>query len=255
MTQERKLIAGAQSELIFPDGPRFVNHSLHVSTASSTIATGQKPNGTQEGDLLVSCISCVTGNTPGSLGSPAGWTNKFNFNNSNGVLNQTIIEWKVAGASEPSEYTWSIGFNGSQNITILRFDNIFAAAPDFIGAGAQVASTTQGIPTPIVVGDISSTRDDSWLIGLYTSFAVGDFVTPAPEFTQVINNSLATVGNDCNSCVAIMKLPTAGATGTRSWDRPTERASTACHFVLQPHTGALHVFTDVADVSQDQEVE
>lgn len=102
-----------------------------------------KPTGTVEGDLLVGFfIDDATGQT---LNLPAGWTaigTQFN----DGIMHG-ILGYKIAGASEPSTYTWSItGSTTYPMAHIIRVDTFDASTPIGNTTFSTGNSNTRTIP-------------------------------------------------------------------------------------------------------------
>ncbi len=254
MTQERKITGASASSLLIAPGPRFVNHTRRFGVSTDPIA--DVPNGVQNGDILIMCFAAVAGGLTGNLVTPSGWTTIVN-RQTNSSLCQSVVSWRVSDGSEPSTYTWDIGFNSRYQCCMMRWDNIFAAPGDFIG---QV--TNNGTPNQqtIVQSSITSTRDDSVLISTYGCLSSqnpdpGPGVPP-PEHDNIVYAEQTTSGSDNTHIVGWEKIPTAAATGTRTWTQTNSlNAHSGGMFILQPHLGTLTEFDDVADVSQAQVVD
>lgn len=71
-----------------------------------------KPSGTQEGDIMIAMVVKKDANLPNSV--PSGWTLIGNSGPANCYM---FLYYKVAGASEPSSYSW--GFTQSSICRIL----------------------------------------------------------------------------------------------------------------------------------------
>lgn len=88
------------------------------SSVSSTSVTVAKPSGTLAGDFML-LTTCVANPAAGILQAPAGWTEI-----QRGGLNDDdpVVGWfKVAGASEPADYTLTINLTGAIGAGIITF--------------------------------------------------------------------------------------------------------------------------------------
>lgn len=105
-------------------GIEFRSVAENYSTGTTSI-TINKPSGTIEGDLMVAIIDV---NVISSIPTPpSGWNLKQSDSVSTGGVFE--IYYKVAGGSEPSDYTWS--WSGSQRAggSIATFIGSFDADP------------------------------------------------------------------------------------------------------------------------------
>lgn len=89
-----------------------------VGTSVSTYRTVAKPTGTAEGDLLFAQVARNTDtNQPSSV--PEGWALVPGTTyRGNSTLSYYALYYKVAGASEPADYTWTWA-SGSYRIAIV----------------------------------------------------------------------------------------------------------------------------------------
>jgi hypothetical protein len=86
-------------------GISFVAASEASTTNSGTLAL-DKPTGTIQGDLMLTYVNSYTGAADPT--APSGWTKIRLVNGGSGVIG--LSAWyKIAGASEPASYTWSVG--------------------------------------------------------------------------------------------------------------------------------------------------
>lgn len=103
----------------------FVTHSTNTASASIS-CTVTKPTGTISGDLLIACIAKTTTGTPTP---PSGWdtissdSTLKNFTQGTAFASGCGFYWKIAGGSEPADYTWT-STSGEWIITILCFRGI-----------------------------------------------------------------------------------------------------------------------------------
>lgn len=110
------------------------------SYPSSTSIVMAKATGAVEGDLLLTCIHISVSGTINSV--PSGWT----LLRHQGFTGQDMyVYWKIAGASEPSTYTF--GFSGAcrKAGTMYAFSGVNQSAPigvDTFGTATEVFSST-----------------------------------------------------------------------------------------------------------------
>jgi hypothetical protein len=85
--------------------PRTETYFNASSLSSPYNATVNKPSGTAEGDILFAIVCAyATGITIDSV--PSGWN--WLESNGSGTSDRYWLYYKIAGASEPSSYTWSL---------------------------------------------------------------------------------------------------------------------------------------------------
>jgi hypothetical protein len=95
------LFLGAAAFAAIVSGTSTTNISAHVTYTQLTI---NKPT-VSVGDVMVASIAVLDGSI-GNVTAPTGWTQIARTDND---VNVTLISyWKVASASEPSTYTWTI---------------------------------------------------------------------------------------------------------------------------------------------------
>jgi hypothetical protein len=95
-----------------------VESSASNTATATTSLTITKPSGTVSGDVLVAFVNMIRSsaiNTP-----PSGWTTI----EISGVFAYSHVYWKVAGASEPSSYTWDEGASTSWAGVIFRLSGV-----------------------------------------------------------------------------------------------------------------------------------
>lgn len=110
--------------------PTFVA-SAQNATSATTSLTINKPTGTQQNDLMVAIVQT---DASSSWTSPAGWTEVADKGGKPGVS----VAYKVAGASEGSNYTFTAGSSGDTTGSILTYRS---ATYDTVGAFTTGSST------------------------------------------------------------------------------------------------------------------
>ena len=184
--------------------------------------TVARPGGTTEGDLLLAVVAHQFGRHR-NLTPPGGWTAVPNTDRSDGN-NTRIHGWyKLAGASEPSSYTFTLTGGSGQDIAggILAVSGARATAP--INASGSQRNTS--VTTSVTAPSITTTTGNALLV---FGGACNDIVTFTPpggmieQFDRATTSSSVRVATE----VATAGLPNPGATGTR-----TATTSAACRSV------------------------
>lgn len=113
------------------------------NTSTCTIA---KPTSTASGNFMMALINSGGGVV---ISGPSGWTKETEYDSTNFAGTHTLW-WKVAGGSEPSNYTWTddSGDSTPLNGCILTWDGVDTSAPVNIVGNAESAGTdTKSTPS------------------------------------------------------------------------------------------------------------
>ena len=117
--------------------------------------TGAKPSGTVEGDLIVIWFSGDTPSRPG-VTWPSGFTAIYDQNDTDlGGGSWIFGAYKVAGASEPSTYTVTIGgmfYSGGSKCSIISYYNDVGVGSWNLLTRAANKVTSSSITSPSVTG-------------------------------------------------------------------------------------------------------
>src|ERR1044072_2712231 len=118
-----------------------------------------KPTGTAQGDVMFTFVNTFNGAQPSV---PSGWTLAKNQNNATPSLG-TYVYWKVAGASEPSTYSWGLdpGLDLAANIAVHTYRGVDTTNP--VGTAAKAVSTTA---ESLASGNVTISTPGSWLLGV-----------------------------------------------------------------------------------------
>jgi hypothetical protein len=192
--------------------------------------------------MIALLVSTIQGDTDGSTMSsaPTGWTleNEYTINAVSGQ--HVYIYWKIAGASEPSSYSWTwtnlAGWAGQ----ITTFRNVNTTSP------IHVEGTVEKRENPLTSSEPNSpsitTTIDSSLIWLYEVNDDGvDASSSGPSGTSYIG-SLETIdpGNGIGLSTAYFTQAIAGVTGDKSWILDATEENSAQQIALAP----MEVSTD-----------
>jgi hypothetical protein len=105
----------------------FRSSAVADNTATGdTSFTVNKPAGVVQYDVMVAQITFNGGNSVG-ITEPSNWILANRKNNGN-VLSQAIY-WKVAGASEPADYTWTFDVSKKASGGILAYSGVDNTTP------------------------------------------------------------------------------------------------------------------------------
>lgn len=174
------------------------------TTAVTTAATGltvSAPAGTSSGDVLVSCLAS-SGATVAT--APSGWTR---FAAATGVSNPKVYGYyKVAGSSEPSSYGWTFSSSVTSSGGIARYtgatglDGTTSVAAGALASSGTVPGVTTATAGAMVMGcmGINSGSTSVLITGPTGMSAAWDLAGKRQEFDDALQ-------------------PTAGATGSRTW--------------------------------------
>jgi RHS repeat-associated protein len=168
-----------------------------LTTAGTSIAVAV-PEGVQQGDLLLAMFAL--GNSADT--TPTGWT-AANANFTNGTTRYRLY-YRIATATEPASYTFTISASGIHIASITALRNTATSAPAVTTAKNTSVDITAATITP-ASGDSAITVFAGQAVGDTNGGSVFDFPTP---FTKTFE---ATSGTSLSAAAALRVL--AGAAG------------------------------------------
>lgn len=195
--------------------PSFINYAFTQNVGTGVNLVVNKPTGTADGDLMVALMS-ANGTT--SWSGATGWTE---------IADQAAdaalrVAYKVAGASEPSSYTFTPGNNARQlsgYIVTYRSGSYGA-----IGTIAANAST-------LVVTGPSASSDGAVLLGFATrTTSVANSLVPPVGMQTIYADNAA----DLPESIVVSQIVIAGATGTKSFAEMTTTYSAGVLLTIEP---------------------
>ena len=201
-----------------PDvAPEFVaSASTQTTTASTSTVVINKPTGTVDGDLMVAVMA--TGSTTRTWTGDTGWTEAAD----QGAQPNLRIAYKLAGASEPASYTFTIDSATANGISgcILTYRY---AEYDTIGTFVTNAN-------PLAITSIAPSLSQSILIAVGArrdaSITLG---TPTSMTARVTDNDAITPSYKvCDQVVA------KGPTGTRSMSTGNTTSVSGIMLAIKP---------------------
>lgn len=177
--------------------------NAYQSVASAASFTCSKPSGTASGDTLTAAVFSIGGTTPASL---AGWTQRATTSFSS-TYTLTILT-KIAGGSEPANYTFAAGATVAGATVLIRSSG---------GDASVVIDGTPTTSTTATVGSITTTSANGILI--MATVGIGDTtgtsIAPDAAMTERAEVVEANVAYGTLE-VATQALGASGATGTRT---------------------------------------
>jgi hypothetical protein len=150
----------------------FVAKSTGQNSTGATTLAISKPTGVVEGHVMV---ATVTAKEAGAVTAPSGWTEILNL--AQGTALRQVTYFKVATASEPTSYSWSLGTSRAASGGIADYSGVNATVP--IDASASATGTSGNASAPSVT--TSAANDQVLAIG---SFGAAISATPASGTTE-----------------------------------------------------------------------
>ena len=189
-------------------GGNTISYASYASqtTASASCVIG-KPSGTAEGDLL---IVALIDDAAGNPTLPDGWTLIQNIESSSSEL---TVAYKVAGASEGSDYTFA-GSGCEIRGIISRFTK--SGGTWDIEASSEAAETTA--TTTITTASVTATDNSMLFVAFGSDDTSGGSISTAPaDMTQIagvlVETAIVTTYYQARSAGVVTKSITFGDIG------------------------------------------
>lgn len=178
--------------------------ALRPAASSSSSVTVNKPSGIVNTDVMIAVVAYASG----TLTTPSSWTNIFTTVGTNGTV---AAYYKVAGGSEPADYTWSINTSGSLSVATVGFYNVNTSTPINI-SGSQANNTAS---TTMTAPSVTTTIPETMLLYL------GGIADPSGGSTTVLPPGGMTEDSDAGAgtvttYIAEEIVSSTGATGSRA---------------------------------------
>jgi len=192
------------------------------SSYAATSVTVSKPTGTVEGDVMIAALGW---DANGSITAPSGWT--LIRSTLYDVDNNVAAWYKVAGASEPADYTWSQPGNDDFSVGIATYYNVNTGNPINI-ENAQTNTTSSNVVAP----SITTTAANTMLvfIGSIDHNNVGNTWTPPSGMTERVDQTNTWTSIE----IADVVQASAGSTGTKTAVTTDTRANVGHLIALNP---------------------
>jgi hypothetical protein len=213
----------------------FVGASKAENGSGSSSLSIAKPTGVVEGGVMV---AAVTAAGTGSITTPSGWTV---IKNVAGTATRQVTYYKVAGSSEASSYSWSLGSSRAASGGIVDYSGVNQVVPVDATASASGESGSATIPSVTT----SAAAD---LVLAIASFATATTVTPDPSTTERLdvasgsNTSEVAEFGQATAAATAAKTVTPAVT-TAAWLAQTIALRDAAQATLSASTTAAPTFS------------
>ncbi|MBL8751500.1 MAG: Ig-like domain-containing protein, partial [Planctomycetes bacterium] len=199
--------AGSTTLTVFDDITFRSAASAGVASGTSLVISA--PTGTAENDVLVAGIAIRP--QTATVTPPSGWTLVRRLDNSGGAGNSLLVFTRVAGASEPSSYTWSTSSSTGTvgGIAAFRFVDT-SAAVDAESGQTTASSLSHTAPS------ITTTTARTMLVTVHAFASAATWTSPAgmTEVADVASQAIGAIGISVSMHCVVQT--SAGATGTRT---------------------------------------
>ncbi len=185
-----------------------VFRSASSAGADSGTLTINKPTGTQSGDVMVATIAVRPDTTTITA---SGWTLVRRMDNSSGNANSLAVYYKVAGGSEPTNYSFSFSTSTGAAGGIASIIGIDTANPIDGDAGENTPSSLDHAAPSV------TTRYANDMVVTSHAFASSATFTPPSGMTEAFDVASRSIGATGESIEGNYQLQAAiGAIGVRT---------------------------------------
>lgn len=192
------------------------NYGVLLALRAAANLTINRPTGTVAGDVMIAAISTTPTAIP--ITPPLGWTLIQSQQQPANTSSVVATYYRVAGASEPASYTWTLPTNHAGAVGgILSYSGVNNSAPIDVSASAATPSAlTHTAPSVITtaVGDM--------LITVHEYTSARTWTPPAGMTERIDRASIAASNVGITLEMNELLLGAVGATGAK-----TARASAA----------------------------
>jgi hypothetical protein len=189
----------------------FVSYSqANSNDVTYTLVTVSPPASTAAGNLLLANIS-ISGGSQANVTPPSGWTEILRTDNDTSI--SVISYYKIASASEPSNYTWTIDHQTTAKGTISQYTGIDSSNPIDSSAG------NTGFGTIATTTSLTTSLNNEQIVTLYAidvgkSANAGSYFSTPTGMTERYDLSNTPFGPSSASDDAIQAA--AGSSGSNS---------------------------------------
>ncbi len=223
-----------------------VSHGALIALRPAAGLIIPKPTGTVIGDVMVATVMARPVGV--TFTAPSGWALVRSTSQSTGPSIKFVSYYKVAGAAEPSNYTWTLGGSLSAGAAggILTFSGVDATTPVNVEGG-----NTTALGYTHTANGVTTTTANTMLVSSHGFPSASPFTPPTGMTESVDRSSLPTpdtVGVTLE--MNYVAQPSAGATGnksaTASGSGSTDQGEGAAHILaLKPASGVQSFSIDV----------
>jgi hypothetical protein len=219
--------APAVADLTVEEGPIEVvfRSTASASTSGATSLAIAAPPGVRDGDVLVGAIA-VRGNP--TVTPPTGWALLLNTRSANTMRELSFVH--VAGASEPTSYTWTFSSAQAAAGAIAAYAGVDPLAPVDVVAGQGNASSTQ-----ITAPSVTTTRDGGVMVGIF-GISAATAMSPPPTMLERVEVVMSSGRRTISLEMTDEMLGLIGVMGTRIAVAGAAAANVGQVLVLRPAT-------------------
>ena len=208
----------------------FRSASTAQTGSGATSVTVNLPTGTVAGDVM---IATVDAEGSAAFTAPSGWSSTGLFAGAS-FFGYSAVYFKVATASEPSSYTWTLGTSRKATAKIASYVGVSGTPIETSatnGAGSGTSASTTSVTT---------TAANSMVVLAVSADAAASFTITAPAGTSNRATTYTSgTGTVVGSQLADFVQAVAGATGTKTFTLSTSAPWGTIAAALKPGTGAL----------------
>jgi len=188
----------------------IVLESSAKATANASSVTVSKPTGTAEGDLLVAFLGIRASKSSANITLPSGFTEASIEGGQNPTLQ---VSYKVAGASEGADYTFTLNSSANHGVILARFSGVNTSSPSDATATTGTAGYPPGSTSP-TLSAITTSTDGAFVLAAYVLNLSGSTYTiTAPSgMTEIDASEDGTV----NLEASYVSQATAGSSGDKT---------------------------------------
>ena len=225
-------------------GDKWVAQLVALRPASNVL-TIAKPAGTVQDDVMIASIGVRPSST--TITAPSGWTLVRRMDNGSGTSNSLAVYRRVAGASEPASYTWTVSGNNYAVGGIQSFSGIDTASPIDVENGQTTPNgTTHTTPS------VTTTVAGAILVTSHT-YSSNRTWSPPSGMIEAIDVSMGPDGAIGQALEANYEfLGAAGSTGTKSATAAGDADTGNAHILaLRPLSPGLTIPKPAGTVAGD----
>ncbi len=212
-----------------------------VAASSANNGSGAKtlvidvPAGTVQGNVMMATVT-VTGTTAPT--APSGWTVA---KSSTGTALRQATYYRVAGASEPASYSWSLGSSRAAAGGIVTYNGVNQTAP------VDATATANGASGNAEIASVTTSAANDQVLAI-VSFATATTVSADPSTTERYEESSASTTGEAADFAQAAAGATAAKTATPGssgsvWISATIALRDASQATLSISTAAAPTFS------------
>jgi hypothetical protein len=156
-----------------------------------------------QGDLMIACVQ--TDSALQTITAPAGWT-AMGAEFGDVTTNTSRCFYRIAGASEPASYTFTITGSGWTEMVIDTWSSGYDSSTPFDTASGKVEASATATPA---TNSITTARAGNLVLTFFSNSGANATFTPPAGETQI-------VAWDNDSVLNQETQSSAGATGTKT---------------------------------------